>query len=60
VRLSPAERERAEAAAKVNHQRLSEFLRDAIVTAADECLEDTGIDEIRVSWAGYQDPFRKA
>jgi len=39
TRLSPAERERVEQAAKANHQNLSEFVRDAIVTAADDCLE---------------------
>jgi uncharacterized protein (DUF1778 family) len=39
VRLSPAERERVEEAAKANHQKVSQFVRDAIVTAADDCLE---------------------
>lgn len=41
TRLSPAERERVETAAKLNHQTLSEFMRDALVTAADDCIEDT-------------------
>jgi len=40
TRLSPAERERIDQAAKANHQTVSQFARDAIVTAADECLED--------------------
>lgn len=39
VRLSPAERALAQEAAKANHQSLSEFMRDALVTAAFECLE---------------------
>lgn len=39
VRLSPAERARVEEAAAVNRQRVSEFARDALVTAAEDCLE---------------------
>jgi uncharacterized protein (DUF1778 family) len=39
VRLSPAERERVRVAARVNHQNVSQFARDALVTAADDCLE---------------------
>ncbi len=39
VRLSPAERDRVDEAAKANHQTSSEFGREALVTAADECLE---------------------
>jgi uncharacterized protein (DUF1778 family) len=39
VRLSPEERVRVDEAARVNHQTRSEFLRDAAVTAAEECLE---------------------
>jgi uncharacterized protein (DUF1778 family) len=39
VRLSPDERARVEAAARVNFQKFSEFARDALVTAADDCLE---------------------
>lgn len=39
VRLSPAERALAQQAARVNHQTEGEFLRDAVVTAAAECLE---------------------
>lgn len=39
VRLSPAERERVERAARANHQEPSDFVRDAIVTAAEDCLE---------------------
>jgi len=40
VRLSPAERDRVDQAALANHQTSSEFGREALVTAADECLED--------------------
>lgn len=40
TRLSPAERERVDQAAKANHQTVSEFARDALVTAADDCLDD--------------------
>lgn len=39
VRLSPAERARVMLAARVNHQRFSDFARDALVTAAEDCLE---------------------
>ncbi len=39
VRLSPAERDQLKQAAKVNHQKTSQFARDAIVTAAEDCLE---------------------
>ena len=39
TRLSPAERARVDEAATANHQTISEFARDALVTAADECLE---------------------
>jgi len=39
VRLSPAERVRVEEAARLNHQTVSDFARDALVTAAAECLE---------------------
>lgn len=39
VRLSPAERALAEQAAHINHQNLSQFMRDALVTAASDCLE---------------------
>lgn len=46
VRLSPAERARAQKAAQVNRQKYSQFIRDAIVTAAEDCLED---DRSRVS-----------
>ncbi len=38
-RFSPAELHRMELAAKVNGQCPSQFARDAIVTAADDCLE---------------------
>jgi uncharacterized protein (DUF1778 family) len=40
VRVSPSERDRMAEAARANHQTLSQFARDAIVTAADDCLED--------------------
>lgn len=39
TRLSPAERERVEHAARVTHQSLSEFQRDALLDRADEALE---------------------
>jgi uncharacterized protein (DUF1778 family) len=41
VRLSPAEKARVMTAARVNHQNLSQFARDALVTAADDCLEQS-------------------
>lgn len=40
VRLSPEERARVERAAEVNRQTPSEFARDALVTAASDCLDD--------------------
>jgi len=40
VRLSPEEKARILTAAKINHQNVSQFARDALVTAADDCLED--------------------
>lgn len=39
VRLSPEERQAVDAAAAANHQTTSQFARDALVTAAAECLE---------------------
>ncbi len=39
VRLSPAERSLVDAAASVNHQTFSDFARDALASAAGECLE---------------------
>jgi hypothetical protein len=39
TRLAPAEIARAKAAARVCNQTLSDFVRDAIVTAASDCLE---------------------
>ncbi len=42
VRLSQAERAIVKEAARVNHQRPSEFMRDALLTAAGECLENVG------------------
>ena len=38
VRLSSEERERIERAARVNHQDLSQFQRDAMLDRADACL----------------------
>jgi len=42
VRLSPDERDRAREAARVNQQTVSAFVRDAIDSAAAECLERPG------------------
>ncbi len=39
VLFSPNELERAKEAARVNRQTFSEFVRDATITAADDCLE---------------------
>jgi uncharacterized protein (DUF1778 family) len=39
VRLSPDERSQLNQAAAVNHQTPSQFVRDALATAAAECLE---------------------
>lgn len=39
IRLSPEERQQVRLAAKVNNQTTSQFARDALVTAAAECLE---------------------
>jgi uncharacterized protein (DUF1778 family) len=39
VRLSPDERALAQEAARANHQTMSQFMRDALVTAASDCLE---------------------
>ena len=39
VRLSPLEVQRIKAAATVNRQTPSEFMRDAISIAVDDCLE---------------------
>ena len=41
VPLSPAERERVRIAAQINHQTLSQFGRDALLDAAEDCLEST-------------------
>ena len=40
VRISPVERERIKLAARVNRQTVSDFARDALMTAAEDCLED--------------------
>jgi hypothetical protein len=42
VRVSPAERRIIETAAKMNRQNQSQFARDALLTAAEDCLEDVG------------------
>jgi uncharacterized protein (DUF1778 family) len=39
VRLSPAERQQVVTAASLNRQTISQFARDALVTAASDCLE---------------------
>ena len=39
IRLSPAERESVREAARVNHQSVSQFARDALASAAGDCLE---------------------
>ncbi len=39
-RFSPAEIERVRIAASINYQSVSEFARDAIVSAAEDCLEN--------------------
>ncbi len=41
LRLTKAERERIKKAARVNRQKPADFARDALVTAADDCLEST-------------------
>jgi len=46
VRLSEAERRRAEQAAAVNHQTLSDFIRTAVDTAAGDCLEDGTVMQV--------------
>jgi uncharacterized protein (DUF1778 family) len=40
TRLSPAERKRVGQAAAANHQSVSQFSRDALMDAAEECLAD--------------------
>lgn len=40
VRLSPSEHARMKSASTVNHQTISAFARDALVTAVEDCLED--------------------
>lgn len=39
LRLSPDERARVDQAARANHQTSSDFGREALITAADDCLE---------------------
>lgn len=40
VRFSPEERQLALRAAEVNRQTISGFIRDAVLSAAGDCLED--------------------
>jgi len=40
TRLSPAEHRRVAQAAAVNHQSVSQFSRDALMDAAEECLAE--------------------
>jgi uncharacterized protein (DUF1778 family) len=40
VRVSPAELARLKRAAQTNHQNLSQFVRDAVDSAAGDLLED--------------------
>jgi len=39
LRLSPAERARVDEAAMANHQTSSQWAREALVIAAEDCLE---------------------
>ena len=39
ARLSPEERARVDAAARLGHQTVSEFTRDALMTRADDYLD---------------------
>ena len=39
VRLSPAERDVVERAARANRQSRSQFIRDVVMDAAEECFE---------------------
>jgi uncharacterized protein (DUF1778 family) len=41
IRLTEAERDRIKEAARVNGQKPADFARDALVTAAEDCLEST-------------------
>ncbi len=43
VRLSPIEFHQMQTAARVNHQTLSGFMREAIASAAGDCLEQTPV-----------------
>lgn len=47
VRLTPSERKLVQDAARVNQQNVSQFLRDALMTAAGDCLESVPIIQIR-------------
>jgi hypothetical protein len=41
VRLSPAEHARLKQAARINRQKDADFIRDALLTAMEDCLEST-------------------
>ena len=40
VRITPDEHARVRTAAAVNHQTVSEFVRDALSLAVEDCLDD--------------------
>lgn len=40
IRVSPEERDRIRQASRANRQRVSDFARDAIVTATSDTLDD--------------------
>lgn len=44
VRLSPAERERVEHAAAISRQSVSDFARDALATAVEDCEDPSSPD----------------
>ena len=39
LRLSPLEQKRVDLALEVNRQKFADFARDALLTAAEDCLE---------------------
>ena len=47
IRLSPQELRRAAEAAHVNRQTISDFVRDAIVEAAEDCLDPLPKEEVQ-------------
>ncbi len=56
LRLSAGEKAVIETAARVNRQTPSEFMRDAIVTAASECLEIPARGKLRPGPLGVMTP----